>query len=591
VVIGLTGGIASGKSAVAAMLRGRGAAIIDADALARQVVEPGQPALAELITRFGSGILDEEGRLDRKALGAIAFADPAARADLNRITHPRIAAASQAEIARLTAAGAPVIIYEAALLVENQAYKWMDGLIVVTAPPEVQLARVQARDDLDVEGAQQRIASQLPVADKIKVATWVIDNGGELAATEKQVDQVWSQIMARVASGSRAVPARKSTEPPEERDVDAGHRLPERVLITGFPAFTARRMATKILGADPTAKIHLLVRSKLADDATAFLASLPAEHRARIQVVLGDVTDMDLGLSADEYQTLVNETTTIHHMAGAYWLGVDGATARRVNVDGTRTVVELAGDCKRLRRLVHWSTAQVSGKRKGVVLEEELDVGQRFHNVYEETKLDAEQLAADARRRLPVTILRPGVIVGDSRTGEVDKFDGPYYLLVLIATNASQVHLPLPGRGTAPMHLVPVDFVIDAAYALGNDERAAGKTFHLTDPNPLPARRIYELVAEHSHTKPPRGFIPGGLARTLLRTPGIERLAKGPLAFLESFDHQVFYNSRQTQDLLAGTGIACPPFDAYVEPLVKYVREVHATLRTKPEDDVFDPFD
>jgi dephospho-CoA kinase len=134
-VIGLTGGIASGKSAVAQMLRDRGAAVVDADALARQVVEPGQPALAELAARFGSEILDPDGRLDRKKLAAVAFTDAEARADLNRITHPRIAAAGQAEIQRLHAAGAPVVFYEAALLVENRAHQWLDGLIVVSTPP------------------------------------------------------------------------------------------------------------------------------------------------------------------------------------------------------------------------------------------------------------------------------------------------------------------------------------------------------------------------------------------------------------------------------------------------------------------------
>ena len=96
---------------------------------------------------------------------------------------------------------------------------------------------------------------------------------------------------------------------------------------------------------------------------------------------------------------------------------------------------------------MHWSTAQVSGARSGVILEEELDCGQRFRNVYEETKFRAERMVRDAARRLPITILRPGIIVGDSKTGEIDKFDGPYYLLVLIVSSPIDVHLPLPGRG------------------------------------------------------------------------------------------------------------------------------------------------
>ncbi|HLU65289.1 MAG TPA: SDR family oxidoreductase [Kofleriaceae bacterium] len=366
---------------------------------------------------------------------------------------------------------------------------------------------------------------------------------------------------------------------------------PEVVLVTGFPAFTARRMTLKILAEDPQARVYLLSRAKFTDAARELAASLPPDQAARLEVIEGDVCDMDLGLSGPEVRLLAGEVTTIHHMAGIYYMGVDRATARRVNVDGTRGVIELAAEAIRLRRICHWSTAAVSGKRKGVILEEELDEGQAFHNFYEETKFEAERLAQAAQRALPLTILRPGIIVGDSQTGEIDKMDGPYYLLVLIATNATQLKVPLPGRGTAPLHLVPIDFVIDAGYRLSLDERAAGGTFHLTDPNPLPARRVYELVAEHSQGKLARGFLPTGLARALLRAPGLERLTRGPLGFLESFDRPCFYNCRHTVALLEESGIRCPTFDTYVENLVAYVRGVHATRRQKLEDEVFDPFD
>src|SRR3954471_11001397 len=158
-VIGLTGGIASGKSTVARMLKERGAAVVDADLLARQVVEPGQPALAELVARFGAQILTPDGHLDRKRLGAIAFSDPAARADLVRITHPRIAAASAAAIATWADAGAGIVFYEAALLVENRAHLGLAGLLVVAAEPEVQHARLVARDNLHPDEATARIVA------------------------------------------------------------------------------------------------------------------------------------------------------------------------------------------------------------------------------------------------------------------------------------------------------------------------------------------------------------------------------------------------------------------------------------------------
>jgi thioester reductase-like protein len=373
--------------------------------------------------------------------------------------------------------------------------------------------------------------------------------------------------------------------------VDEEVAPPETVLVTGFPSFTAARMAQKILHADPGATLILLARAKHAEAAEALLGGLPEEQRTRGRVVVGDVCDMDLGLAGAEYRDLAACVSTIHHTAAVYYTGVDRVAARRVNVEGTRGVIDFAGECRRLRRLVHWSTASVSGKRKGVILEEELDEGQAFHTVYEETKHEAEKLARAAARRLPVTVLRPGIIVGDSRTGEIDRLDGPYHLMVLIVHGPLDVALPLPGRGSAPMHVVPIDFVVDAAYALSCDQRAAGGTFHLTDPNPFAARRVYELVAERAHRKRPRGFIPSSLARAVMRTPGLERIARAPRAFLEATDHFTLYNCRQAAALLADAGVACPPFDGYVEQLVKYVREVHAARRQKLEDEVFDPFD
>src|SRR5690606_32417655 len=131
-------------------------------------------ALAEIQARFGPAVLHEDGTLDRKELGAIVFADEDARRALERITHPRIGAATQQEIARLAAAGVDPVIYDAALIVENRLHTWMQGLIVVSVPPEVQVARLMTRDGIDEAAARARVAAQLPLADKVAVATHVI---------------------------------------------------------------------------------------------------------------------------------------------------------------------------------------------------------------------------------------------------------------------------------------------------------------------------------------------------------------------------------------------------------------------------------
>jgi thioester reductase-like protein len=373
--------------------------------------------------------------------------------------------------------------------------------------------------------------------------------------------------------------------------------MADTTLVTGFPNFTAKRLVRRLLETDPEERVFLLARDKFRAAATDYLSTLPDDARARVEVVVGDVCDIDLGLTGAEYTALAGTITAIHHTAAIYFLGAKRRLVESVNVDGTREVLDLAQACTRLRRFTHWSTAQVSGTRSGVILEEELDTGQRFHNVYEETKFRAERMVREAARALPITVVRPGVIVGDSRTGEIDRFDGPYYLIVLIVSSPLDVSLPLPGRGNAPLNLVPIDFVVDAATVLSRDPRAAGGTFHLTDPCPFSARTVYELVAERADRKAPRGVIPTGLLRSFLRAPGLERLTRAPLAFLEAFNHLAVYNCRHALALLDDAGVHCPPFDSYVDALVRFVKEAQARRQRAGEldervgHDALDPYD
>ena len=380
---------------------------------------------------------------------------------------------------------------------------------------------------------------------------------------------------------------RNEAEPVGERG--QARRGTDVALVTGFPYFTARRMIAKILAADARSRVLLLVREKFREEAEAFAAALPVKERRRLRILVGDVCDIDLGLSGEEYREVAAEVTTIYHIASAYYLRIPRDTALRVNVGGTRHIIELAGACRRLERLCHFSAASVSGTRKGVIMEDELEMRQRFHNVYEETKYRAEVLAREAARRLPVTILRPGIIVGDSRTGEIEKLDGPYYLIKLIVGSRLDVALPLPGQGSAPLYLVPIDYVVDAAFALARDPRAVGRTFHLVDPCPLAARRVYELVAERASRKPPKGSIPEGLARAALKL-GLSRLVRMPLDFLESFNHLAFYNCHNSIELLT-PDLTCPPFERYVDNLVRYVRDRTKQRRKATEEQAVDALD
>lgn len=194
-LVGLTGGIASGKSTVSGMFRSLGAPIIDADQVAREVVAPGEPALAEIAARF-PGVVDGSGNLDRAALGARVFADAGERQALNAILHPRIQQRVLEKTWALADAGVRLAIYDVPLLVENRLQDSLSGVILVSVPPEVQRARLMARNGYSPEEAQARIDAQLPLEEKKKVATWIIDNAGTVEETRRQVEQVWKALQA-----------------------------------------------------------------------------------------------------------------------------------------------------------------------------------------------------------------------------------------------------------------------------------------------------------------------------------------------------------------------------------------------------------
>jgi dephospho-CoA kinase len=192
-VVGLTGGIASGKSTVSAMFRELGAEVIDADQVARDVVEPGTAGLLEVARRF-PGVVDASGRLDRAALGRRVFADPAERRALEGIVHPRIREEVARRMEALARAGVTVVLYDAALLIENGLHRGMDGVVLVSVPESVQRSRLAARDGLDEADITARLGAQLPLADKRASATWVVDNGGTLDETRAQVRRIWDEI-------------------------------------------------------------------------------------------------------------------------------------------------------------------------------------------------------------------------------------------------------------------------------------------------------------------------------------------------------------------------------------------------------------
>lgn len=204
-LVGLTGGIATGKSTVSDVLRQLGCEVIDADRLARDVVEPGQPALTAIVTEFGRDVVTAGGALDRKKLGAIVFADPERRRRLEAITHPAIRERFLARLDELADEGfAGIVVFDAPVMIESGNYKNMDRLIVVVTDEPTQMARLQGRDGTDDAEGRRKIASQMPLAEKARLADYVIDNSGSREATAEQVRRVFAALMSEPRSRAPA---------------------------------------------------------------------------------------------------------------------------------------------------------------------------------------------------------------------------------------------------------------------------------------------------------------------------------------------------------------------------------------------------
>lgn len=303
----------------------------------------------------------------------------------------------------------------------------------------------------------------------------------------------------------------------------------------------------------------------------------------RVRLVVGDITEPDLGLAL-ELESLVGDISAIWHLAAVYDLSVPRDVALRVNVEGTRNVLGLAGRCGDLGRLHYVSTCYVSGRHAGIFSEDDLEVGQQFNNFYEESKYRAEVAVREVMSDgLPATVYRPAIVVGDSRTGATGKYDGPYFILRWILRQRGTALVPVVGDPDATrVNLVPLDFVIDALMHLSALPHAVGRTYQLADPSPLTVAELLDVFAEGTGKRVRRLSIPRRTAKWAIdRVPGVYPLLKIPSAAVDYFAHPTHYTVFQARADLEGSGIEVPPFASYAPRLVEFMRR-HPKISSTP---------
>jgi nucleoside-diphosphate-sugar epimerase len=333
------------------------------------------------------------------------------------------------------------------------------------------------------------------------------------------------------------------------------------ILFTGFPGFLGSELLPRVLGRDPATTVTCLVQPKFATLARE--RALPFGDRVRI--LEGDITQ------PIQAPTDVSE---IYHLAAIYDLAVRRDVGMRINVDGTHNMLDFAESCRSLRRFHYVSTCYVSGRYDGVFREADLDVGQSFNNYYEETKFLAE---AEVRTRsLPATIYRPSVVVGNSKTGETQKFDGPYFVIQWIMRQPGVAILPVVGSPSKyRFNVVPSDFVIDGIDRLS--ARGAPKCYQLADPRPLTVDETIEVLVRAMHRRVIRVPLPLAVAKfSIEHVPGVYRLMRIPSPAIDYFVHPTSYDTTNVQ---ADLGTKPPAFAEYADALVRFF-ETHREIRS-----------
>ncbi|MDX8365791.1 SDR family oxidoreductase [Cytobacillus sp. IB215665] len=344
--------------------------------------------------------------------------------------------------------------------------------------------------------------------------------------------------------------------------------------FTGFPGFIASQIIRYMMKESyEIDHIYALVLPDMINEAEKEIERLSEDKlidKTQFTILPGDITKDNLGI-ADEYMaSLRGAVTHVFHLAAIYDLAVPKDVAYLVNVQGTSKVNEFVKEMNKLQRYIYFSTAYVAGDRAGTILESELEKNQTFQNYYEETKYEAEVLVKKIFNEVPTTIIRPGIVKGDSITGETIKFDGPYFILNFLDRLRFLPILPNIGRGQVELNLVPVDYIIAASCYLGHASVGEGKTYHLTDPSPYKASEVYTMLMGELLHKKPRGRIPISLTRTFLQIKNLRKVLGVEKESLDYFSYEARFDCSTAKNDLKGSGITCPDFKSGVKEMVAY---------------------
>lgn len=356
------------------------------------------------------------------------------------------------------------------------------------------------------------------------------------------------------------------------------------IVCTGFPGFIASQLIRKCVFDDTEVIAIILASERWKAEQEA--ARIQVETGSSpIRLIDGDITKKGLGLKDSDLSVLKENKVIFWHLAAIYDLAVPRELAWKVNVEGTGNVNDFVKKLPDLERYMYFSTAYVAGAREGKLFENELIRPQKFKNFYEETKFEAEVLVEQLKRTVPVTIIRPGIVRGDSKTGQTIKFDGPYFFLNMIDRLRKLPVIPYIGRSKALINVVPVDYIIEASIYLSTVEKAAGETVHLTDPNSHPVEEVYRSMVFEMTGKMPKSRIPHKLAAASLALSPIRKALRVEAETLDYLTWNAFFDTQNAERLLSGSNIRCADFLDSMPAMVSFYqrhkkeKKLHVAIR------------
>ncbi len=357
--------------------------------------------------------------------------------------------------------------------------------------------------------------------------------------------------------------------------------MSKNIFLTGFPGFISSRLIPELLKERPEAKAFLLVQPKFAELSKKQITALKERYpelKNRLISVEGDLTYKDILYDSTNFD--FNSVSEIFNLAAVYDLRVEKELANKVNVGGTKNLVEFSKKFSSLKKFHHISTCYVAGWYSGNFCEDDFDKGQTFKNYYEETKFISEKIIRENSKDIPFVIYRPSIVIGDSQTGETNKFDGPYPIIFLINRLPKFSLMTQVGTGVNPVNLVPVDYVVSGISKLSTLDEVY-TTYHLCDPQPLTQTELVELFSKQLNKKLIPVKVKPEFVKSLLKITSIAKLLGLYPQMIDYFDHPLYFRCEKTLAKLYAFKIQPPKIREYIQVIIDFALKNRTKISRK----------